>query len=66
MDSLVTQALRAGRGAPVPRRRAGERVLLAGAAGALGAAVLEHLLGASAFVEVAVLVERPLGVPSPV
>lgn len=65
MDPLVTQALRAGRGTPVRRRVAGERVLLAGAAGALGAAVLEHLLGATAFVEVSVLVSRPLSAALP-
>lgn len=59
MDTLVTQALRAGR-TTVARRTPGARVLVAGGAGALGAAVLEHLLGQPAFVEVSVLVTQPL------
>lgn len=60
MDPLITQALRAGR-APVHRRSGGARVLVAGAGGTLGAAVLEQLLGRRAFVQVSVLVERALG-----
>lgn len=60
MDPLITQALRAGR-APVHRRSGGPRVLVAGAGGTLGAAVLEQLLGRRAFVQVSVLVERALG-----
>jgi len=38
------------------------RVLVAGGAGALGSAVLEHLLASGAFAQVAVLVEQPLNV----
>ena len=60
MDPLVTQALRAGR-APVHRRSPGARVLVAGAAGTLGAAVLEQLLAGHAFSQVSVLVTQPLG-----
>lgn len=60
MDPLITQALRAGR-APVARRTAGARMLVAGGAGALGAAVLEHLLAHPGFVEISVLVTQPLG-----
>ena len=62
--SLLTQALRAGHGrshAPAHRRSAGARVLVAGGAGGLGAAVLEQLLGSRAFVQVSVLVTQPLG-----
>ena len=60
MDPLITQALRAGR-APVHRRSGGARVLVAGAGGTLGAAVIEQLLGRRRFVQVSVLVERALG-----
>jgi nucleoside-diphosphate-sugar epimerase len=60
MDPLITQALRAGR-APVHRRSGGARVLVAGAGGTLGAAVLEQLLGRRAFVQVSVLVNRAFG-----
>ena len=60
MDPLLTQALRAGR-APSHRRSTGPRVLVAGGAGVLGAAVLEQLLGSHPFSQVSVLVTQPLG-----
>jgi hypothetical protein len=60
MDPLLTQALRAGR-APSHRRSTAPRVLVAGGAGVLGAAVLEHLLGIHAFSQVSVVVNQPLG-----
>lgn len=43
-------------GAPLPSRR----ILMAGAGGALGAAVLERMLGGGGFDDVVALVERPL------
>jgi len=60
--SLLHHALRAGQApvTPVPHTR--RRVLVAGGAGALGSAVLEHLLASGAFAQVAVLVEQPLNV----
>ena len=59
MTPSLTHALRAGHAA-APRRAAGARVLVAGGAGVLGAAVLEHLLGGRAFVQVGVLVTQAL------
>lgn len=59
MTTQLTHALRAGH-APVPRRAVGPRVLVAGGAGVLGAAVLEQLLGGRAFVQVGVLVTQPV------
>jgi hypothetical protein len=55
----VGQALsRAARAAP--QARAARRALVVGAAGALGSAVLEQLLAARAFGQVAALVEQPI------
>jgi len=58
--SLIHEALRAGSAPPAHRRAAGARVLVAGGAGPLGAAVIEQLLASRAFVQVSVLVTRPL------
>jgi len=58
--SLIHEALRAGSAPPTHRRAAGVRVLVAGGAGPLGAAVIEQLLAGRAFVQVSVLVTRPL------
>ncbi len=58
--SLIQEALRAGH-APTPHRRAaGPRVLVAGGGGALGSALLEHLLGERHFAQVSVLVTQPV------
>lgn len=56
---LTQQALRAGHRAPAPVGRP-RRAVVAGAAGQLGAAVLEQLLGRGGFAEVAVTTIRPL------
>lgn len=58
--TLLHDALRAGRVAPLRTPPANLRVLVAGGAGALGAAVLERLLASRAFDHVAVLVTQPL------
>jgi len=58
--NLLHDALRAGRASPASRRVPGRRVLVAGGAGALGAAVLEQLLASRAFAQVAVVVTQPL------
>ncbi|GAP37618.1 hypothetical protein [Piscinibacter sakaiensis] len=60
MDLHVTQALRAGRAAAPAPPAPGQHALVAGGAGALGAAVLERLLGRGGFGRVRVLVEQPL------
>ena len=60
--SLLDHALRAGHAPPPHRRAVGARVLVIGASGTLGSAVLEHLLGGRAFTDVAVVVTRPVGV----
>jgi len=57
---LLQDALRAGHGSPAPRRAGARRVLVAGGAGALGAAVLEQLLAGRVFAQVSVLVTQPL------
>ena len=62
--SSITDALRAGRG-PAHRRAVGERVLVAGGGGLLGAAVLEQVLGSRAFVQVSVLVAQPMNAALP-
>jgi nucleoside-diphosphate-sugar epimerase len=58
--SLLQHALRAGQSGhiqmPITRRRA----IVIGGAGALGAAVLEHLLAGAAFAQVSVVVSQPL------
>lgn len=62
-DDLTAQALRAGRSnAPSKARARGaqRRVIVAGGAGALGAAVLEQLLASRVFGHVGVLVTQPL------
>lgn len=58
--SLLHEALRAGHAPPRPHAGATRQVLVVGGAGALGAAVLEQLLGGGAFARVAVLVTQPL------
>ncbi|WP_280153691.1 hypothetical protein [Piscinibacter sp. XHJ-5] len=57
---LVHDALRAGQAAPPRTPARARRVLVAGGAGALGAAVLESLLASRGFDEVAVLVTQPI------
>jgi hypothetical protein len=59
--SLLHDALRAGQARPLATPVARRRVLVAGGAGALGAAVLEQLLATRGFSEVSVLVTQPLG-----
>lgn len=59
--NLLKDVLRAGHAGPVPVRGSLHRVLVAGGAGALGSAVVEHLLAARAFAQVGVLVTQPLG-----
>jgi nucleoside-diphosphate-sugar epimerase len=59
--SLLHEALRAGQSSPpVARRSHVPRVLVAGGGGALGSALLEHLLSARLFSQVAVVVTQPL------
>lgn len=58
--NLIAEALRAGRAAPPAPARSARGVLVAGGAGALGAAVLEQLLGSGRFGVVEVLVTQPL------
>ncbi len=58
--SLLDQALRAGRAAPVRPLVPARSVLVAGAAGVLGSAVLEQLLASCRFAPVEVLVTQPL------
>ena len=58
--SLLHDALRAGHAAPPKTLPAAQRVLVAGGAGALGAAVLEQLLASRSFSQVSVLVTQPL------
>ncbi len=61
---LIQDALRAGH-APVHRRAAGERVLVAGGGGALGSAVVEALLSERHFAQVSVLVTQALNTALP-
>jgi len=58
--TLLHHALRAARGTRPEPARGQRSVLVVGAAGALGAAVLEQLLATQAFARVAVLVAQPL------
>lgn len=58
--TLLHDALRAGHAAPLRTRLDKRRVLVAGGAGPLGAAVLEKLLASPVFAQVAVLVTQPL------
>ncbi len=58
--NLLDEALRAGRAGPPRRPEAARRVLVAGGAGVLGAAVLEQLLASGRFAPVEVLVTQPL------
>jgi hypothetical protein len=58
--SLIHEALRAGHAPGAHRRTAGPHVLVAGGGGALGSALLEHLLAARHFAQVRVLVTQPL------
>lgn len=67
--TALHDALRAGLAPAAPRREAGAaaaagpgRLLLVGAGGALGAAVLERLLGSRRWPQVATLVTQPVGV----
>ncbi len=64
MTHLIDQALR-GRAPQVPARVPGARVVVAGGAGALGSTLLEQLLALRRFVQVNVLVTRPLGAAVP-
>lgn len=57
---LTHQALRAGQARPRPADCPAKHAIVAGAAGALGAAVLEQLLGRGGFAEVAVTTVQPL------
>jgi len=57
---LLQEAWRAGHARSAPRAAGGRRVLVAGGAGALGAAVLELLLACRGFERVGVLVTQPL------
>jgi len=57
---LLHEALRAGHAASPRPAVAARRVLVAGGAGVLGAAVLEQLLGSGRFAPVEVLVTQPL------
>lgn len=58
--SLLHEALRAGHRPPLSAPASARQVLVAGGAGALGAAVLEQLLAGGGFSRVAVLVTQPL------
>lgn len=58
--TLLQEALRAGHGTPARTSAKARRVLVAGGAGALGAAVLEELLASRGFAQVAVLVTQPI------
>jgi hypothetical protein len=58
--SLLHEALRAGHRSSHAATGTSRQVLVAGGAGALGAAVLEQLLAGGAFARVAVLVTQPL------
>lgn len=59
--SFLKDVLRAGHARPAAAHAPRHRVLVAGAAGALGSAVVEQLLAVRAFAEVGVLVTQPLG-----
>lgn len=59
MATLLNHALRAARSAPPPSGRAAE-LLVAGAGGPLGSAVLEHVLAGQRFARVRVLVTQAL------
>jgi hypothetical protein len=59
MATLLNHALRATRSTPVPAERAAT-LLVAGAGGPLGSAVLEHVLATQRFAGVRVLVTQPL------
>lgn len=59
-DDLLHQALRAGQAPAIPGAGLPRRAVVAGAAGALGAAVLEQLLGRGGFAAVAVTTVQPL------
>ena len=62
----INEALRAGHAPPpVHRRAAGARVLVAGACGALGSAVVEALLAQRGFAQVSVLVTRAINTALP-
>src|ERR1700704_3001042 len=58
--TLLNETLRAGHWRPAPMPITHRRVLVAGGAGALGAAVLEQLLAGRAFEQVAVVVTQAL------
>ncbi len=63
MSSALNDALRAARSAPpepLDRLARPARLLIAGAGGALGSAVLEHALATQRFADVRVLVTQPL------
>ncbi len=62
MSDDLAQAIRAGRSVPPQPRPGGpvRRAIVAGGAGALGAAVLEHLLASRVFGHVGVVVTQPL------
>jgi hypothetical protein len=62
MMTLLHDALHAAHRPPPRAATATRRVLVAGGAGALGAAVLEELLASRRFAQVAVLVTQPLNV----
>jgi hypothetical protein len=59
MSSLLDQAMRGGQ-APAPRPGHVRQAIMAGAAGPLGSAVLEQLLGGGAFARVHALVVGPM------
>jgi hypothetical protein len=61
MNNWLHDALRAGHARPLATPVAKRRVLVAGGAGALGAAVLEQLLATRGFSDVSVVVTQPLG-----
>ncbi|CAG1012139.1 hypothetical protein BURC_00115 [Burkholderiaceae bacterium] len=58
--NLLHDALRAGRAVPKRPVNVARRVLVAGGAGVLGAAVLEQLLASRGFAQVGVVVTQPL------
>lgn len=64
MVSLLSEALRAGAtpGPRVARSGRGSHLVVAGGAGPLGSAVLEHVLGAGAWSPVSALVTQPIEV----
>lgn len=58
--TLLHQALRAGQAGPMAAQASARQAVVVGGAGALGAAVLEQVLGSGAFTTVQVAVDRPL------